>query len=67
MAYANLAWKKPDHYQFMMGASHGHFDKLHMDLVIQGEDVLTDAGCCTYVVDEGRFEFKDPPAHGYCG
>lgn len=46
-----------------MGAGHGHSDKLHVDLVIGGEDVLTDAGRCTYVVDEGRFEFKDPPAH----
>ncbi|MDO4268179.1 MAG: heparinase II/III family protein [Eubacteriales bacterium] len=46
-----------------MGAGHGHSDKLHLDLVVGGEDVLTDAGRCTYVVDEGRFEFKDPTAH----
>lgn len=46
-----------------MGAGHGHSDKLHVDLVICGEDVLTDAGRCTYVVGEGRFDFKDPPAH----
>lgn len=46
-----------------MGAGHGHSDKLHVDLVIGGEDVLTDAGRYTYVVDRGRFEFKDPPAH----
>lgn len=46
-----------------LGAGHGHSDKLHIDLVIGGEDVLTDAGRCTYVVEEGRFAFKDPPAH----
>lgn len=46
-----------------LGAGHGHSDKLHLDLVIEGEDVLTDSGRCTYVVAEGRFEFKDPPAH----
>lgn len=46
-----------------MGAGHGHSDKLHVDLVIGGEDVLTDAGRYTYVADGGRFAFKDPPAH----
>lgn len=46
-----------------MGAGHGHSDKLHVDLVAGGEDVLTDAGRYTYVADEGRFEFKDPTAH----
>lgn len=46
-----------------MGAGHGHSDKLHVDLCVGGEDVLTDAGRYTYVVDSGRFEFKDPTAH----
>lgn len=46
-----------------MGAGHGHSDKLHVDLVIRGEDVLTDSGRYTYVAEEGRFDFKDPPAH----
>lgn len=46
-----------------MGAGHGHSDKLHVDLVLHGEDVLTDSGRYTYVVGDGRFEFKDPPAH----
>lgn len=46
-----------------LGAGHGHSDQLHVDLVIRGEDVLTDAGRYTYVVEGGRFEFKDPPAH----
>ena len=46
-----------------MGAGHGHSDKLHVDLVIGGEEVLTDSGRYTYVAEEGRFEFKDPPSH----
>ena len=46
-----------------MGAGHGHSDKLHLDLVIQGEDVLTDAGRFTYVSGNDRFEFKNPTAH----
>ena len=27
-----------------MGAGHGHSDKLHIDLVVNGEDVLMDGG-----------------------
>lgn len=46
-----------------MGAGHGHSDKLHVDLILAGEDVLTDSGRYTYVVDRGRFEFKNPDAH----
>lgn len=46
-----------------MGAGHGHSDKLHVDLVIHGEDILTDSGRYTYAVDKGRFDFKNPDAH----
>ena len=46
-----------------MGAGHGHSDQLHVDLVIGGEDVLTDAGRFTYVPGPDRFAFKDPTAH----
>lgn len=46
-----------------MGAGHGHSDKLHVDLILGGEDILTDSGRYTYVMDRGRFEFKDPDAH----
>ena len=31
-----------------MGAGHGHSDKLHIDLVVNGEDVLMDGGRYTY-------------------
>lgn len=46
-----------------LGAGHGHSDKLHVDLVIQGEDVLMDAGRYTYVTGQDRFAFKDPVSH----
>lgn len=46
-----------------IGAGHGHSDKLHIDLVIQGEDVLMDSGRYTYVDGPDRYEFKDPTAH----
>ena len=46
-----------------MGAGHGHSDKLHVDLVICGEDVLTDAGRYNYMPGPGRYDFKNPPAH----
>lgn len=46
-----------------IGAGHGHSDQLHMDLVINGEDVLVDAGRYTYVAGPERYEFKDPSAH----
>ena len=46
-----------------LGAGHGHSDKLHIDLVIYGEDILMDAGRYSYVSGPSRFEFKNPTAH----
>ena len=46
-----------------LGAGHGHSDKLHIDLVVGGEDVLMDGGRFTYVSGEKRFEYKDPTMH----
>ncbi len=46
-----------------LGAGHGHSDKLHLDLVIGGEDVLTDAGRYQYVPGPDRYAFKNPDAH----
>ena len=45
------------------GGGHGHADKLHVDLVIRGEDVLVDSGRYTYVDGPERFKFKESPAH----
>jgi len=46
-----------------LGAGHGHSDKLHVDLVVKGEDVLMDGGRYTYVYGEKRREYKDPTMH----
>lgn len=46
-----------------IGAGHGHSDQLHIDLVANGEDVLTDGGRYTYVFGEKRCEYKDPTMH----
>lgn len=46
-----------------LGAGHGHSDKLHVDLVAYGEDILVDAGRYNYVTGVERFAFKDPEAH----
>lgn len=46
-----------------LGAGHGHGDKLHIDLSMDGEDVLMDAGRFTYVDGEDRRQFKDPSSH----
>ena len=46
-----------------LGAGHGHSDKLHIDLAVNGEDVLMDGGRFTYVWGEKRREYKDPTGH----
>lgn len=45
------------------GGGHGHGDKLHVDLVLNGEDILVDAGRGTYVDGALRYELKEPGAH----
>lgn len=45
------------------GGGHGHADKLHVDLVIRGEDVLVDSGRYTYVDGPDRFRFKEAGGH----
>lgn len=45
------------------GGGHGHGDKLHVDLVLNGEDVLVDSGRSTYVDGELRYGLKEPGAH----
>jgi hypothetical protein len=46
-----------------LGAGHGHGDKLHIDFMANGEEVLVDAGRYTYVPGDDRFTFKDPSYH----
>ncbi|WP_148409960.1 alginate lyase family protein [Murimonas intestini] len=45
------------------GGGHGHADKLHVDLVICGEDLLVDSGRYTYVDGPERSRFKEAAAH----
>lgn len=65
--YLRNTWKQDANFLHFhcgtLGAGHGHSDKLHIDLVIEGEDILMDAGRYTYVTGPERFEFKDPTAH----
>lgn len=46
-----------------MGAAHGHGDKLHVDLVLNGEDVLVDSGRYTYVEGQSRYDLKGVRGH----
>ncbi|MDO5424670.1 MAG: heparinase II/III family protein [Eubacteriales bacterium] len=46
-----------------LGGGHGHFDKLHVDLVLDGEDVLVDGGRYQYVFHEKRKGLKSSRAH----
>ena len=46
-----------------IGAGHSHADQTHIDLVLDGEDVLIDPGRYTYVDRSDRYEFKDSHAH----
>lgn len=45
------------------GGGHGHSDKLHIDLSLYGEDILTDAGRYTYVPNKARFSLKSARQH----
>ncbi len=46
-----------------MSTGHCHGDKLHISLVLNGEDVLVDGGRATYMNVPLRFELKDNPGH----
>lgn len=46
-----------------LGGGHGHFDKLHIDLVVNGEDFLIDPGRYTYVDGAQRYRLKSAAAH----
>lgn len=65
--YLRSDWKEDaDYLHFMcgsLGGGHGHFDKLHVDLCICGEDVLIDPGRYTYVDGGLRRALKSSRAH----
>ncbi len=46
-----------------LGGGHGHFDKLHIELTMAGEDILIDSGRYTYVDGSLRRQLKSSCAH----
>lgn len=65
--YIRSGWgEEDDFFHFRcgsLGGGHGHSDKLHMDLVVAGEDVLVDPGRYHYVDGEIRRELKNSCSH----
>lgn len=65
--YLRSGWSEKDsllHFRCgETGGGHGHADKLHVDLVIRGEDVLVDSGRYTYVDGPDRYRLKEAAAH----
>ena len=45
------------------GSGHGHFDQLHVDLMVNGQPILTDGGRYTYVDSSERRALKSGFAH----
>ncbi|MDD4851416.1 MAG: alginate lyase family protein, partial [Gemmiger sp.] len=46
-----------------LGGGHGHQDRLHLDLWLDGEEVLTDSGRYTYQDVPLRYQLKGAAAH----
>lgn len=65
--YLRSGWDEHSDYLHFtngcLGGGHGHFDKLHLDLVIDGEEVLIDSGRYTYVDGLKRYRLKSAMAH----
>ncbi|MDO5416251.1 MAG: heparinase II/III family protein, partial [Lachnospiraceae bacterium] len=65
--YLRSGWtENSDFFHFRsgsLGGGHGHSEKLHMDLVIGGEDILMDSGRYHYVDDEIRHTLKNALSH----
>ena len=65
--YLRSGWTQEDNLLHFhcghTGGGHGHADKLHVDLVIRGEDVLVDSGRYTYTDCIDRYRLKEAEAH----
>ena len=65
--YIRSGWgENDDFFHFRcgsLGGGHGHSDKLHIDLAINGEDILIDPGRYHYVDGEIRHELKNSCSH----
>lgn len=65
--FVRSSWEEnADYFHFrcgFLGGGHGHSDKLHVDLVINGEDILMDTGRYHYVPGETRTWLKSALGH----
>lgn len=65
--YLRSGWdENADYFHFrcgFLGGGHGHSDKLHVDMVFAGEDILMDTGRYHYVTGEKRTWFKSALGH----
>ncbi|MBT9776123.1 heparinase [Clostridium sp. MCC353] len=65
--YLRSGWNEDDDFFHFrcgsLGGGHGHSDKLHIDLVLGGEDILMDAGRYHYVGGPIRYELKNALSH----
>lgn len=65
--YLRSGWERDADYLHVrcgsLGGGHGHCDKLHFDLMINGEDVFVDPGRFTYVDSEDRARLKSARGH----
>ncbi len=65
--YMRSNWEENGHVLHFsngsVGGGHGHCEKLHIDLVAHGEDVLIDSGRYTYVDKPIRHQLKSCYAH----
>jgi len=65
--YLRSGWTADSDYLHVrcgsLGGGHGHFDKLHINLMIGGEEFFTDPGRYTYVDGDLRRGLKGSSAH----
>ena len=60
-------WERQDFWLYFVngpqGGGHGHSDKLHVSLWMDGDEVLTDPGRYTYTDTQPRYDLKNAISH----
>lgn len=60
-------WEKDSFWMYYVngpqGGGHGHSDKLHISLWMDGDEILTDPGRYTYTDTQPRYELKNAISH----